>query len=67
MTDCIFVRESMSCPSAGGQWAKCASKVDMFQPRVPLVVPPYYQPNGFFVANRTTVAGERCRLPLMVK
>lgn len=67
MTDCIFLDGSMSCPLVDGRWAKCASKVEAHQPRVPLVVPPYYQPNGFFVSNRTTIRGEACRLPLMVK
>ena len=37
--DCIFKDGSMSCPSPGGDWAKCASKTRIPQPRVPLVRP----------------------------
>ena len=57
----------MACPAASGVWTKCATKVDVQQPRVPLVVPPYYQPSGFFVTNRTTVSGALCRLPVVLK
>lgn len=68
ITDCISLSGSMSCPVGGGYWAKCASKAVLPDPpRVPLVVPPYFQPNGFFVTNRTTATGELCRLPVMYK
>ena len=67
ITDCIFLEASMACPAASGVWMKCASKVDVQQPRVPLVVPPFYQPSGFLVTNRTTVSGALCRLPVVLK